>query len=101
MIGGSFTLSAAQSAFNNRLISTLVSTAPNIHPATVLGTGATEIRSAFTSAQVPAVVAAYMAGLRVVFTLSIGTFGLAFLVACCAGWKRLHPEDLKAAGGAA
>ncbi|EXJ81107.1 hypothetical protein A1O3_07395 [Capronia epimyces CBS 606.96] len=101
MIGGSFTLSAAQSAFNNRMLSTLASTAPGVDPATVLVTGATQIRDAFTAAQVPGVVAAYMEGLKVVFAICIGTFGTAFLFATCAGWKKLDPEGLKEAGGAA
>lgn len=101
MVGGSFTLAASQSAFNNRLISTLASTAPNISPETVLMTGATQIREAFTSAQVPAVVAAYMEGLKAVFAISMGTFGAAFLIALCAGWKKLYAQDLKTAGGLA
>jgi ABC-type proline/glycine betaine transport system permease subunit len=101
MIGGSFCLSAAQSGFNNRLLSALASTAPDINPATALLTGATQIRSAFTSAQVPVVVAAYMAGLKVVFAITIGTFGLACLISLCGTWKRLHTADLKKVGGAA
>lgn len=102
MIGGSFTLSAAQSAFNNKLISTLSSTAPGVNPALVLVTGATEIRDVFTPAQVPGIVAAYMQGLKTVFAICTGTFGAAFLVSLCSSWKRLHLEELeKAAGGAA
>ncbi len=95
MIGGSFCLSAAQSSFNNRMISTLASTAPGVDPVTVLLTGATEIRSAFTAAQIPGVVAAYMAGLKVVFAITVGTFGFACLISLCGGWKKLHPTDPK------
>lgn len=83
------------------MISKLASTAPDINPATVLATGASQIRSAFTAAQVPLVVDAYMAGLRVVFAISIGTFGMAFLLGCFAGMKKLHAEDLKKVGGGA
>lgn len=101
MIGGSFCLSAAQSAFNNRMISTLATTAPSVDPAIVLVTGATQIRSAFTSAQVPGVVAAYMAGLKVVFAITVGTFGFACLIGLCGSWKRLHSADLKDVGSAA
>ncbi|KAJ9633889.1 hypothetical protein H2204_006675 [Knufia peltigerae] len=101
MIGGSFTLSAAQSAFNNKLISTLSSTAPDVNPALVLVTGATEIRKVFPAAQIPGIVAAYMHGLTTVFAICIGTFGAAFLVSLCSSWKRLHPEQLKKAAGAA
>ncbi|KIW20704.1 hypothetical protein PV08_01281 [Exophiala spinifera] len=102
MIGGSFTLSAAQSAFNNKLISTLRSTAPGVDPGLVLVTGATEIRRVFTPAQVPGIVAAYMQGLKSVFAIGTGTFGAAFLASMCAPWTRLHPDDLEnIEGGAA
>jgi hypothetical protein len=101
MVGGSFTITAAQSAFNNVMVSKLAATAPGINPSTVLATGASQIRQAFTAAQVPLVVNAYMAGIKVVFAISIGTFGMAFLLACLAGMKKLHAEDLKNVGGAA
>lgn len=101
MIGGSFCLSAAQSGFNNRLINQVVSTAPGVNPSTVLVTGATQIRSSFPSSQVSGIVAAYMAGLKVVFAITVGTFGVACWVALLGQWKRLHPKDLKNTGGAA
>jgi hypothetical protein len=101
MIGGSFTLSAAQAAFNNRMLSTLASTAPGVDPATVLVTGATQIRSVFTSSQVPGIVAAYMAGLKLVFAITIATFGCAFLTGLWASWKRIHAPDLTSTGSAA
>lgn len=75
----------------------LPSTAPGVTPATVLATGATQIRSAFTSAQIPGVVAAYMAGLKVVFAITVGTFGSAFLIGLCGNWKRLHATDSESA----
>ncbi|KAK5204370.1 hypothetical protein LTR41_009841 [Exophiala xenobiotica] len=101
MIGGSFTLSAAQAAFNNRMLSTLASTAPGVDPATVLVTGATQIRSVFASSQVPGIVAAYMAGLKLVFAITIATFGCAFLTGLWASWKRIHAADLASTGSAA
>jgi hypothetical protein len=101
MIGGSFFLSAAQSGFNNRLIKVLASTAPEINPAKVLGTGATQIRSAFTAAQVPLVVDAYMSGLKVVFAITIAGFGIATFIGFLGSWKRLHGKDLKTAVAAA
>jgi hypothetical protein len=102
MIGGAFLLSASQSAFNNRMIATLASTAPGVDPAIVLVTGATQIRTAFTPAQVPGVVAAYMAGLKVVFAIAVGANGFASLFSLCGSWKKIHADALKdVAGGAA
>lgn len=61
----------------------------------ILQTGATQIRAAFPSAQVPIVVAAYMAGLKVVFAFIVGTFGTAFLVSLFAKWERLQAPAAK------
>ncbi|CAM1507662.1 Fc.00g073030.m01.CDS01 [Cosmosporella sp. VM-42] len=101
MIGGAFLLSAAQSAFNNTIIGTAASTAPGIDPALLLTTGAPQIRTAFTSAQVPGVIAAYMAGIKVVFAITIGASGFAYLFSLCGSWKKLYIEQLKNTGGAA
>lgn len=101
MIGGAFFLSAAQSAFNNRMISTIAVTAPGVSPAVVLLTGATQIRSAFTSTQVPGVVAGYMAGLKVVFAISVGAFGFAFLIGLFGSWKKLNASAMKNTSGTA
>ncbi|KAK9417339.1 putative efflux pump antibiotic resistance protein [Seiridium unicorne] len=101
MIGGAFLVSAAQSAFNNTIIRTAASTASGINPALLLATGATQIRTVFTSAQVPGVVAAYMTGIKVVFAITIGASGFASLFSLCGSWKKLHAEDLKNTGGGA
>lgn len=101
MIGGAFLLSAAQSAFNNTIIGTAASTGLGIDPALLLATGATQIRTAFTSTQVPGVIAAYMAGIKVVFAITIAASGFASLFSLCGSWKKFHAEDLTNAGGAA
>lgn len=44
--GGTFFVSAAQSAFVNKMLNTLPSTAPGVDPTTVIATGATGV--AFT-----------------------------------------------------
>lgn len=93
MIGGSFTLAAAQCGFNNKLIQTLRSSAPEIDPTTVLATGAAQIRTTFTVAQVPKVIDAYMAGLRIVFAIAAATFAVSALVAMCSSWGKLEPRE--------
>ncbi|KAL4905579.1 hypothetical protein BDW74DRAFT_185111 [Aspergillus multicolor] len=101
-VGGAFFLSAAQSAFNNQLLKELAATLPEIDPATALGTGATQIRDAFSPDQVPLVIDAYMVGLKATFAIMIGAFGIATLLGFLGSWKRLHGESLaKAPGGAA
>uniref|UniRef100_A0A8H7KDL4 Major facilitator superfamily (MFS) profile domain-containing protein n=1 Tax=Bionectria ochroleuca TaxID=29856 RepID=A0A8H7KDL4_BIOOC len=101
-IGGAFFLSAAQSAFNNRLLGELATKLPDFNAETVLSTGATQIRTAFTEAQVPIVVDSYMVGLKAVFSITVGGFGISTLLGFLGSWKKLHADDLqKASGGAA
>ncbi|KAJ0422991.1 major facilitator superfamily domain-containing protein [Aspergillus carlsbadensis] len=100
-IGGSFFLSAAQCAFNNELIKTLASTLPEINPETALGTGATQIREAFTETQIPIVIDAYVTGLQAVFAIVIGAFGIATLIGFLGRWTRINGEKLKEAAGGA
>lgn len=100
-VGGSFFISAAQSAFNNQLIQALAATLPEINPAVALGTGATQIREAFTATQVPLVIEAYVAGLKAVFAITIAAFGVSTIIGFFGSWKRLDVGDLKKAAGAA
>jgi hypothetical protein len=76
-------------------------TAPGVDPATVVATGATQIRAMYTADQVPGIVAAYMAGIKVALAISIGGTGVAFLVSLLSSWKRLKTKAPNDAGGAA
>lgn len=87
-VGGAFFLSAVQCAFSNQLIATLAKTLPEIDPAVVIGTGATQIREAFTASQVSIIIDAYMIGLKAVFGISIAAFGVATVVGCFGSWKK-------------
>ncbi|KAL5336875.1 MFS general substrate transporter [Aspergillus crustosus] len=101
-IGGSFFLSAAQCAFNNQLIKTLAARLPEIPAEIALGTGATQIREAFTETQIPIVLDAYVDGLQAVFAITTAAYGIAMIVGFFGSWKRLNADALmKAAGGGA
>lgn len=101
-VGGSFFISAAQSGFNNQLIKYLATNLPGVDAAVALGTGATQIRDVFTSAEIPIVIDAYISGLKIVFAIAVAAFGTATLVGLLGNWKRLDAEKIKkAAGGAA
>jgi MFS transporter, DHA2 family, glioxin efflux transporter len=78
-IGGSFFVSAGQSAFANHLLGTLPQNAPLVDPRKVILTGATAIRTSFPIAQVPGILLSYLDGIHLVFALSIGLAGLSFL----------------------
>lgn len=94
-LGGSFSLSAAQATFANRIISTLATSAPDVDPAKLLLTGATEIRKAFTPDQVPGILIAYMEGIKATFAIGIGMVGASFVISFFNSWKRLHGGDSK------
>lgn len=67
----------------------------------MVATGATQIRAVFTADQVPGILVAYMAGIKVALAISIGATGVAFLVSLFSSWKTLNMEAHKGAGGAA
>jgi len=68
----------------------------------VLGIGATQIRVAFTASQIPAVLDAYMSGLRAVFAIAVGAYGLATLIGMLGDWRKVDAKELqKASGGGA
>lgn len=87
VLGGAFSVSAAQSAFVNRMLSSLTI---GVDPLLAVGTGATELRHVFTAEQLPAIIAAYMTGIKAAFAVSIGMAGFAFVISLLCPWKRLH-----------
>ncbi|KAK0643173.1 putative efflux pump antibiotic resistance protein [Cercophora newfieldiana] len=92
ILGGAFSISAAQSGFVNRLISSLAVHAPAVHPLQVIGTGAADLRAVFPPEVLPGIVLAYMDGLRAAFAVAIGFAGVSFLFVSVVPWKRLHSK---------
>ncbi|KAI1262591.1 MFS general substrate transporter [Xylariaceae sp. FL1019] len=79
VLGGAFSVAAAQSAFLNRLIANLAYTAPGVDPQLVVSVGATQLRSTFPADQVPGVILAYSLGIKAAFAVGVGMAGAAFL----------------------
>ncbi|KAI1350262.1 MFS general substrate transporter [Xylaria sp. FL0043] len=90
VLGGAFSVAAAQSAFVNTLIKSLKTTAPTVDPAVVIAVGATQIRSAFTPDKVPGIVLAYLEGIKTAFAVGTGLAGAAFVLSLACPWGRLH-----------
>ncbi|CAN9199355.1 unnamed protein product [Alternaria alternata] len=95
-IGGAFSLTAAQSGFVNRMITTLAITAPNVDPQAVIGTGATQLRQTFSTEDIPGIVVAYMAGIKVALAIAIALAGVAVLAAALTPFKKLNMEKVQA-----
>jgi hypothetical protein len=85
----------------NRLLSELARIAPEINPQMVVGTGATQIRNVFPADQIPQIVLAYMAGIKVTLAISLGLTGFTCVIVAFVPRARLNAEAVKNSGGAA
>jgi MFS family permease len=94
-IGGAVFVSAAQSAFINTLLRNIPE---GIDRLAIIGTGATAIRHAFPADQIPAILEAYMAGIKTTFALTVAGVGAAFFVSLFYRWGRLNQEAVAQAG---
>ncbi|KAI4245284.1 MAG: hypothetical protein LQ352_006621 [Teloschistes flavicans] len=100
-VGGAFMVSAAQAAFVNVLIKTLPHSAPGVNPASVVATGATDLRKAFSADQIHGILVAYMHGLKDAFAIGLASTGMAFvIVTLFQRWNRLNPAAIAGGGGA-
>ncbi|KAF3483208.1 MFS gliotoxin efflux transporter GliA [Arthroderma uncinatum] len=82
-MGAAIWVSAAQTAFVNRLLLKLPQLAPNVNPALVIRTGASELHKVFSGKDLEGVITAYGDGLKVTFILCIALAGISVLAAVC------------------
>lgn len=99
-LGGAIFVSAAQTAFENTLIHSLLTLARPINPASVIATGATGLRAAFGADQLPDVLTSYMRGLNVAFALAIPLAGLTCFIALFSEWRNIKNKSGGVVGGA-
>lgn len=88
-MGGAFLVSAAQSAFQNTLLKSLVENAQSVTPQDVLFTGATELRESFSAEQLPGILTSYLNGIKVTFTMATVFAGAAFITSLASKWTNL------------
>ena len=87
LLGGAIFVSAASTAFNNRLDANLRAMVPSLDPQIVISAGATNLRSAVPHAVLGDVIEAYNATLRRVFLISVVLSCLALLGSLGTEWK--------------
>jgi hypothetical protein len=88
IIGGAFSLAAAQAAFLN----TVIKTASTIDRTQLIASGATQLRQIFNADQLPIVLDGYLAGTRAAFNISIAMMGVSFLASFLSSFKNLHEQ---------
>ena len=69
--GSTFSISASQAAFANRLLLSVPVTAPGVKPALVVTTGAADLRKVFSAHDPSSILAAYLDGPKVAFTIAV------------------------------
>ncbi|KAL8667149.1 MAG: hypothetical protein Q9168_007327 [Polycauliona sp. 1 TL-2023] len=97
-LGGAFMVAAGQSAFENRLISSLPANAPGVSTTQAVQTGASALRDVFSGAQLTGIVASYLEGIKLSFAIAVALLGASVFAGVMAPWKRI---DSTQAHGAA
>ncbi|KAI0456051.1 DNA repair protein RAD50 [Xylaria acuta] len=91
IIGGSFSVSAAQAAFSVVLVEKAPIYVPGVDPVSLIQMGATQLRDVFSAEQLPGVVHAYMDGLKAAFAFATALVGVSFIFALIPKWDDLRP----------
>lgn len=86
---GAYFIVVAQSIFANRMLQTLDTTALNLDPVQVLGTGASNIHHVFSGEDLVAVLGAYMVGIKDVFAFALAGSAFTVLLALVIPFKKL------------
>lgn len=92
LIGGSFSVSAAQSVFGNVLFNRIQNTVPGLSPEAVIGAVAANLRTSFSAEQLPGVLTAYMDGLKGTFAVATVLLAMSAPLVLLPKWERLRPE---------
>ncbi|KAL2050628.1 hypothetical protein ABVK25_009136 [Lepraria finkii] len=91
---GAFSVSAAQSIFNNELVKNLATLAPGVNPSRVIQAGSTGITENFTKDQVTGILLSYMKGLKASWAMGIALAGVTLLISFWPEWR-----SIKGSGG--
>lgn len=87
----------AQNVFENRLLSNLKTAFPglNLSPATVLGTGATNLRGVVPPQYLPPVIAAYDRAIQQTFYVGVATASLSIFGALGLEWRSVKTKKIE------
>ena len=86
-------VSAAQSAFSNQLIKSLLRNVPSVDPAHVIAVGASELRNVYSGAELQGIIISYIEGIKVAFSLSIALAGVATICSLAVPWVSVKEKE--------
>lgn len=87
---GAFSVSAAQSIFNNELVRKLATLATGVSPGRVFEAGPTGITEYFSDDQVTGILLSYMKGLKASWAMATALAGVTVLVSFWPEWKSIR-----------
>lgn len=99
-LGGALFISVAQNIFTNRLLTNLKSAIPDLDPALVLATGATELKNKIGAGDLPAVLTAYNGAITQCFYVAVAMSCLSFFGAVCMEWRSVKGKKIEMGVGA-
>ncbi|RSL79744.1 hypothetical protein CEP51_007119 [Fusarium floridanum] len=97
ILGGALCITVGNTVFTNTLVDKIREYVPGLDPYFVLGTGATNIRSAIRADQLDSVVLAYNDALTASFYVGAGTAAAAFAGALLVEWKSVRGRNIELA----
>jgi hypothetical protein len=77
----------------NRLLAVLPTLAPNVNPALVIATGASELHNVFSATDLLGVEQAYMVGLKAAFAVAVAFSGVACLTTLMIPMRKMPTHE--------
>ena len=96
-LGGALFISVGQNVFTNQLIKNLATVVPDLNPAIVRNTGATELKNVVEQKFLSGVLVAYNQTLTQTFYVSVATAALSIIGAAFVEWKSMKGKEIQMA----
>lgn len=94
-LGGALFISVAQNIFTNRLLTNLQAAIPDLDPAIVLATGATELKNVIGPQYLPKVLIAYNGAITQSFYVAVALSALSTVGAVLLEWKSVKGKKIE------
>lgn len=99
-LGGALFISIAQNVFTNKLLQGLAKVVPDLDPAIVLATGATDLKNAVPAKYLSGVLVAYNSAIIQTFYVGVAMSVMTIIGALFLEWKSVKGKKIEMAAGA-